>query len=396
LAGFGVSWRAARTYAGKTIPEGVAAGFPVFRLVTPMFFVEFARIGNDSLCLFLLGLIFGLSIRILYRDESDLIRPFAVGVLLGLGLLTKAFFIPIAGGYALFMAYRVWHAHHDAALRRQRAVTLALVLIPALLLGAGWYVYEFLAFGSPSGSRESILLAHHGGLIANLRERFSPYVFIRDVIAIVVSWSWAGSWSLVRVSPLLHIPLLLLMGWLFLSYIREAWRCSFSEAIWLPAWLFVPLFAGLPYHSLVVIALGMSGTPGWYLNILAPFLAFAMGYGIERVCRSAAGRLVLGISLVYAALFLLIVIWSQMALFAGCAIKGDEKYYQFAGHWFCLDQLADVFAHLSVLGWPIPACICLSGGFLCLAAGLASLFAGRRMSSGVPRSTANPANGRIQ
>ncbi len=372
FAGFMLGWRATWSHAGKTIPYGVATGFLLFPFVVPMFFVEFARIGNDSLCLFLLGLISSLSLRVQYGGERDLPRALALGVCFALGLLTKALFLPVLAGYALFMMLRTWRARHHSTLLRRRFMTLVLVVVPALLLGGGWYLYEFAAYGSPTGSGESILLAQQGGLFGNLSRSFSVYVFVRDIVVILVSWSWAGSWSLARVSPILHFPLLLLTGWIIVSYVWVARRRPCTDPVWLPVWLFAPFFAGLVYHILVVIALGISGTPGWYLNILAPFLATAMGYGIERISRNATERVVLGLSLIYAALFLLIVLWSQMALFAGCAIKNDHKYYQFTGQWFCLDRLGEVTTHLSVLGWPIPAFASLGVGFLCLAAGLVS------------------------
>ena len=198
-AGFIAGWGATRSYEGKRFPRGVAAGYLYYPFVVPMFFGEFARIGNDSLCPFLLGLIFSVSLSTFYRGERDLRRPLALGVLLGLGLLTKAFFIPVIAGYAVFMLLRAWQARHDTALLRQRVATLMFAVIPALLIGGGWYVYDFIDYGSPIGSIDSVILAHHGGLIANLRQNFSAYLFVRDMIGIVVSWSWGGSWSLVVV-----------------------------------------------------------------------------------------------------------------------------------------------------------------------------------------------------
>lgn len=57
------------------------------------------------------------------------------------------------------------------------------------------------------------------------------------------------------------------------------------------------------------------------LVVWAPFLALAMGYGIECIRMNEVGRLLLVPALAYSFLFLLLALWSQMALFAGCAIK---------------------------------------------------------------------------
>jgi hypothetical protein len=123
------------------------------------------------------------------------------------------------------------------------------------------------------------------------------------------------------------------------------------------------------YHILVVIALGTNGTPGWYLNILAPFLATAFGIGIGRMRRSPAGRFAVSVSVAYAIFFLAVALWSQAALFAGCAVKGSEKYYEFAGSRFCLDRLGEVTAHLSIIGWPLVGYLAIASGLLCFVVG---------------------------
>jgi hypothetical protein len=64
-------------------------------------------------------------------------------------------------------------------------------------------------------------------------------------------------------------------------------------------------------------------------------------------------------------------------LVTGCAIKSEEKYYQFSGHLFCLDHLPTMFDRLSVVAWPVPAFICIGAGFICLAVALRPFFAGR-------------------
>ena len=45
--GFALGWYATQSYSGKLIPQGVATGYLFFPFVVPMFFSEFARIGND-------------------------------------------------------------------------------------------------------------------------------------------------------------------------------------------------------------------------------------------------------------------------------------------------------------------------------------------------------------
>jgi hypothetical protein len=378
FAGLLVAWLAMRS---RQLPGGVLVGFFLFPFIVPMFFGEFARIGNDSLCALLLGVIFALSFDAVYRDEPKLKSALATGICFGLGLLTKALFLPVLTGYALLMVSQAWRARSDPVQLRRRTSALLLVLVPTLLLGGGWYAYQYVAYGSPFSSFEMINLADRGGLIANLLRNFSFYELGRQMVVLLVTWSWGGSWSLVRISPLLHLPLLIATAWIILCYIDEIRRKPVTDFAWLPVWIGLPFFAGLAGHILVAIALGTGGTPGWYLNVLAPFLALAVAYGIERINRSGRGRIVLAATLAYAAVFFIIALWCQMALFAGCAIKSDQKYYQFTGHWFCLDRAASVTNNLSVIAWPSLAFACIGAGFLFFAIGSARLFVGSAQTS---------------
>ena len=368
-ASFVIGWRAVQSFQPRWIPAGIAEGYVYYPLFVPMFLGEFARIGNDALCLFFLSLIFCTSLGVFYREKSSAVGPLTLGILLGLGLLTKAFFIPLTAGFAAFTLLRAWQARDRATARRERLTTAVLTIAPALLIGAGWYVRDFIEYGSPLGSLDSVVLANRGGLFANLVQNFSIHELVHGVVGIFATWVWGGSWSLVRVSPGLQGLLLLIAGWIAVNFVREARKYPATDPIWLPVWLTVPVLGGLFYHVLVVIALGSNGTPGWYLNIFAPFLGTAVGYSIARVRRSAVGRIALSVSLAYAIVFLAVALWSQTALFAGCAIKNTEKYYEFAGSWFCLDRLGEINAHLSVLGWPLLGLLAIAGGLLCFVVG---------------------------
>jgi hypothetical protein len=365
FAGLMIGWSATRR---ETLPEGVADGYLFFPLIAPMFFGEFGRIGGDALCALLLGVAYSLTFLVFYRHDPSRRSALALGICLGLGLPTKSFFLPVLASYVCLLALGLWRARRREVEFRLWIAAALLLLIPAIALSCAWYVYE-IAHGY------SIGLAEQSGLIANLREKFSPYEFTHQMMALLASWSWGGSASLARVSPLLHLPLLLLTGWIAVSYLIAAWRNPAKGRSWLPLWLIVPIVGGLVYHALVTIAFGGGETPGWPLNILAPFFALATGLGIARINQNAVGRRVLSVSLIYAAIFLLVVIWSQIALVTGCAIKSEEGYYQFSGYLFCLDRLPTVFDRLSVVAWPVPAFICLGAGFVCLAVALRPFFA---------------------
>lgn len=386
FAGLMAGWVATTRYAGKIMPGKITASYMLFPIIVPMFFSEFARMGNDSLCLFFLGITCIFSFRLFYADERDTRSAAGVGACLGLGLLTKALFLPVFASYAAFMALRAWRARSDTVLRRRRMMALAVVFFVALIVGGGWYFYNFITYGSIVGGNEFVRLAREGGLLHDFWQRFSAVYFFYDLVGMVASWSWAGSWSLVHVSPFLQFILLLLPALLIANYTMEAWHFRFDDPIWLPAWVAGTFVGGLTYHILVARAVGITAGSGWYLNVLAPLLAVGMGVGVVRAERSGRERIVLYVLVFYSGFFLLAVLWAQMALFAGCAVKDDHKYYQFTGHLFCLDRIGTVVDHLSVLGWPTVGLASFGIGFLCLTAGLVAFVQGER-----PRPADRPA-----
>lgn len=348
-AGFLIGWYF--VLAGK-LPRDVVVGYLFLPLMMPMFVGEFARIGNDSLCLFLVGLIFSLSSGLASRSWNDPKSSVALGACFGLGLLTKAFFIPLLAGYLLFAMVRAWRSRDTTSSPLAAMRSLSLAAAVAVLIGGGWYAYNLIKYGSVIASSDSILLGHQGGLIANLEQKFTVGEYVHDMLALLRSWSWASSWSFAHVWPVWQVPLFLLTGWVFFNYVRVARAYDAICVIWLPLWLLAPLIAGLMYHEFISIALANFGVPGRYLHILDPFLALAAGYGFQRIIAGNFGRIALCAGLAYAIFFWLVVIWSQVSLFSGCAIVDHAHFYEFQNHFYCLDQAPLVFKRLSFIAWP--------------------------------------------
>jgi hypothetical protein len=365
LAGVYLSFLACRNPNKPLKEDPAVVGFMLYPLVLPMFFPEFTRIGNDSLCLFLVGLIAFLLSKWL-KDENDKKLSLAVGVVLGLGLLTKAFFLPIGGALGVFLLVRIYRDNNESITYFNRWRNLILILLPAILIGGGWYAYKFIAFGTLIGSADSIHLANQGGMLANLKQNFSLYAIVRGLVVTLVTYSWGGTWSLTRLPVLFHIPLLMLAAWGFGAFMMRVKRLPFTDLAWLPVILFCAFGAGFFYHVILSVAINGNGnTPGWYLHILMPWVAPALGIGFCSLLQNPKNKsFVIGL-LLYAFLFQLLALWSQFALFTGCATKDDDKYYAFSGHAFCLDQAPILMDHLSILGWPVLAVVGFGGGIIC-------------------------------
>ncbi len=365
LSGVGFAVLACRRSGSGGASDPAMIGFLLYPIVFPMFFVEFTRLGNDSLCLLLAGLTAYLFSKWL-KDENDARLSVAIGIVLGLGLLTKAFFIPIIAALGTFVLLRLFAERQSGGTASAAIRKLILLFLPALLIGGGWYVYKLVAYGDLIGSNDATILAAKGGLVAGLKRNFSVYAAARGVAAVFKSYIWAGTQSLAKPPAILFLPLtaLVLAGTGgFLLRLRQR---PVSDIAWLPVLLFVFFAGGLFYHILMDIAsTGSASTPGWYLHILMPWFAPALGIGMATLLEIRRARPVVVALLLYALAFQVALLWAQVALFAGCAIKTEDSFYAFPGSSLCLDRFATVMAHLSLLGWPVLAAIGFGGGIIC-------------------------------
>lgn len=341
--------------AARRSPEA-QLGFLLYPIIFPMFFPEFARLGNDALCL----LFSGVSAYCLNQHLENTQRKrwaLALGLSLGLGLLSKAFFIPITVAICGFLLLH--NARQDISMPKVR---IGLVAALALFVGSGWYLYKVLVHGDLIGGHDAILLEQKGGLAVNILKNFTLSDFMRSLTATFTSWSWSGTWSLVRPHPLLHIPILVYTAFLIVTYLLQLKKYKMAEPAWLPFWLLVVFTAGLLHHILIGLATNGNGnTPGYYLHILMPWMALALGLAARPLWKEAQTKIFFAVATLYAAIFHAIVLWSQFALYTGCAAKGDDKIYRFSGSLFCLDQTPLLIERLGIIGWPVLA-LC---GFVC-------------------------------
>jgi len=362
LVGVFFAWRAATSPASSTDTRAAVNGFLFYPIMLPMFFPEFSRIGNDSLCLMLAGLAAYFLNRQL-ADGRSIAWPLALGISLGLGLLTKAFFLPITFAVTVFLLLRAWRGAIEGGSRGLQLRNVLVELAIALLISGGWYIYNALANGILISGDDAIV--RQGGILESLKQNFSVYLLARGIIVTIVTWIWAGTWSLVRMSPLLDAPLLLLVTMTICALAARLKHTPITDPVWLSVTLFAVFAGGLFAHFTVWIANGNSGGPGgWYLHILMPWAAPAIGLGVALILRRRWPRSIFTALACYAVLFQAIAVWSQIALFTGCAIKDDDKYYSFSGQMFCLDQVPTLFDRLAVIGWPILACVGFGGGLL--------------------------------
>jgi hypothetical protein len=354
LAGlaFGGLWL--RRVTGK--PAGLVFLAP---FLAPMFFPTFVRLGNDALCLFFVGASLVAFDR--WREAPErTARAFLFGLALAGGLMTKAFFLPLTLGFGLALAVYAWPRRVDPAFRRALADAVSMMALPVVLAGF-WYVYKWKATGVFSGGADFITLDQQGGLVAALN-RVTPHAL---GVAVLGFWQTVIGWTTASIGlfPLLfHGPLLVLSALLVASYVRSLTVERFTNGRdGLPVFLVLPLLGGFVVHMLTTIALaGASQTPGWYLNILAPFWALAWATAPRRE------RWLLRGLLLYAVLFLLANLAFEAMLYGGALPQVESKAYDVARG---LTAFADPSwrAALNVIAQPVLAAWFAGAGLLALA-----------------------------
>jgi hypothetical protein len=354
FAGFAIGCRATQVYLRSVNVAPIycllAAAWP---FLFPEFFPEMARLGNDSLCLLLMGIAWYLLLRLFDGREARVAA--GLGLVLGLGLLTKAFFVPIlagCGGILIFATLR------DGNWRQLK--NAAIVAAIASVVGGGWYLYRYLTVGSFIQANDVQALQKLGPVWPQIIHSFTAIGLLRGISQLVTSFAWAGSWSYGRFSPIFTLPVILLAGLPLFNWLRRL-RWSPVPVI-APLFIAAPMFLGMVYYLLTQMARpdGGAGTPGWYFHILASPLSLILVIGWRQ-------HFVLGALAAYAILFHAVMWTAQLSLFSGCAFKaGDYKYLQFDFSSCLIDP-----ARLAVLGEPILGGLALAAA---LAAGIAAFW----------------------
>jgi len=372
FAGFVIgSLATRRELAAMGQPAGLGLLASAWPLLFPEFFPEMARLGNDSLCLFFTGLAWALILRLL--EAPNWRRAVWLGIVMGLGLLTKALFLPIAAGSGAVLALAILRRPQQG-----RRADLAIAAGIAMVIGLPWYLRNYLLFGSLVGSADLLAVQHGGGVFGLIAQHISWQIvanMARGLAVIVASFVWAGTWSRAILTPLSLAPVLLLAAMAFALWLKDIGRWSLehfppkwapvrpricdqtkesracSDSIGskhaleaaAPLFLAAPVLAGLVYHDIAhnLLPGAASGTPGWYFHILAAplALALALGWQWRRLFVLLAG---------YAVLFHVACWLGQLSFFSGCAYKPGPHM------WLRLDPGSCFIstANLAVLGEP--------------------------------------------
>lgn len=325
-------------------------GFLIYPLVFPMFFLEFSRVGNDSLCILFLGLVAYLMTR--WHRDKGFINSIAVGFTLSLGLITKALFIPIVASIGLVLMLYITSIRSEE-IKSKLFISSFFIFLPICLIGGGWYLFKYLMLGDPGLGFESFKLAQQGGLVNGLKEHFDFVGFIRGLIVPFITFFWAGTWSLVRMPLVSYFPLFIAAAWLMKSYVSLSKEYKVDKVTLLLAPAFLLMYFGLVWHVMIMMGLNSVATsPGWYFHILMPLIAPLIGVAYSSIIKNTLKAKLFTSLLIYSFLFHLSAILLHALLFGSGASKGHNKSFIFNQNVCTLDGISEIYNNLSVISFP--------------------------------------------
>jgi 4-amino-4-deoxy-L-arabinose transferase-like glycosyltransferase len=147
----------------------VALGAAAFVAFLPQHVAMLASVNNDGLAECLIGITL-LATIVYLKSRPGAVAAWQLGLLVGIGLVTKATTYFLFGVVPLAIFLRWWFGRREMPLLRE----LALFFIPALVLGSVWWVRNLNVYGAPDflGLREhNIVVADQprtGELIAEI------------------------------------------------------------------------------------------------------------------------------------------------------------------------------------------------------------------------------------
>ena len=216
----------------------VALGTAAIAALMPGLAIDVARVGNDCLAV----LLFTLLTCLLLRTR----RTAPAGLVMGLGLLTKAYFLTAIPAVLLVRRW-TWRA---------RFTTVAI----GVVIAGWWYARNVWTTGTLSGLSESVTL--RGESPGQMFHQAIGINWAKAVDAILLSHLYFGGWSSLTVrSWMYHLfYLAVLAGALGLMRVVRQPAIRTLLAVYLCFWL------GQIYNVvLLYMSKGLAGSMGWYM-----------------------------------------------------------------------------------------------------------------------------------
>jgi len=255
-------------YAANLVFKSRELSFAISGIVVfmPQLMIDVCRVGNDAAAIVLFSALVLLSTwprAINYRVS------FLIGCVLGLGLLTKAYFVTAVP--ALGMVFLLPVLKRSESLK-ERAVCLAITLFVAAAISGWWYVRNYILLGSVTGLHENIVLQNV--TVQHMIAQIPNVDWLNAIRTIGLSHVWFGNWSFLQLRSWMYhvfeyLFLLSMLG--ILIYMIRRWlglkvETSSERNVINLSFFYLWFWVGLLYYVLLLyLWQGVSSANGWYL-----------------------------------------------------------------------------------------------------------------------------------
>jgi 4-amino-4-deoxy-L-arabinose transferase-like glycosyltransferase len=273
-------WGDGRTAVGCA---AIAASMPGLAL-------DVARVGNDCLAVVLFTLLTSLAVRMAVEGLSLQLAA-GTGLALGLGLLTKAYFLTAVPAIFVVVVYAWWRARGARAAIARRAVLLAAI---GLLVAGWWYLRNLLSTGTLSGLSEAVALA--GVAPREMLRRAAGIGWAKAIDAIFFSHLYFGGWSSLTVrSWMYHVfyaaILAAAVGLARALVGRAGGAPARRQAIRTLLLIYLAFWLGQLYNVILLyVSKGLAGSMGWYMYAVVGAEVVLAVAGLRELLPAAAAR----------------------------------------------------------------------------------------------------------
>ncbi len=243
LLGAGVvalAWGIARTIFPHT--PSVFYGTAAFVAFTPMHVAMLASVNNDALAeLILATLLFLLTRRVMFPGRVAVRRDIVLGILLGLGLITKTtvyIAVPLVG-VALWLAAKSRQGSRGAGEQRGKGVDWPVLVRQglivygvALAIALPWYLRNTALYGN----LDILGLVRHDAVVvgqlrtADLLAQVGWLAYLQSFFTTTFHSFWGQfGWMAVPMSERVYLALTLLTAMAFVGFLVGIWRLEIGD-----------------------------------------------------------------------------------------------------------------------------------------------------------------------
>jgi 4-amino-4-deoxy-L-arabinose transferase-like glycosyltransferase len=260
-----------------------ALGCAAIVAAMPGLALDVARVGNDCLAVVLFTLLTWLGLKTV-REGLSRSLAIATGIALGLGLLTKAYFLTAIPAVLAVWVYCRWGR------RLPLPVSHALLAAAIGAAGAGWwYLRNLRTTGTLSGLSESVTLRGVGAV--EMFRQAADIPWPKAIDAIFLSHLYFGGWSSLTVrSWMYHVFYLAILA-SAVGLVRLLGRPAILTllAVDLGFWL------GQFYNVVILyMSKGLAGSMGWYMYAVVGAEVVLCVAGLRRLAPARAAGWIAG------------------------------------------------------------------------------------------------------